>query len=244
MKKVNIKNKLEELQLPLDSFVLGDFDQIGELTAKKMRDPSHPLYRTAGAFFRPNYERGILITGLIKRFEIKSFLEIGFGRGYASFCAAKAMCEMGWDDATVYSVDPRFDQNHLSMLGKSFPREWFNRMSLIQGTIDDAILSLPKVVDLVYIDGDHSYDAVKHDWESVKDRFNKYVLFDDYDPQNTDSNMQVKRFIDELEIEKELVITDRRIFFDDRRLSDSEIEYGQVLVKNPAFDASTFLLDW
>ena len=30
--------------------------------------------------------------------------------------------------------------------------------------------------------------------------------------------------------EKELIIMDRRIFFDDRRIPDDQIDYGQVLV--------------
>jgi len=40
------------------------------------------------------------------------------------------------------------------------------------------------------------------------------------------------------------MIMDRRIFVDDRKLSDAEIDYGQVLIKNPEFDTSQFLLDW
>ena len=50
-----------------------------------------------GCFFRPNYERGILMYYLVRKLEIKSVLEIGFGRGYATFCMAKAMCDHGID---------------------------------------------------------------------------------------------------------------------------------------------------
>ena len=130
------------------------------------------------------------------------------------------------------------------MLSQSFPKEWFGKLNLIKGTINDAIMNLPGPVDLIYIDGDHRYEAVKYDWESVKSKYNKYVLFDDYDPRSTSVDMQVTKFIDELDVEKELIISDRRIFFDDRRIKDEEIDYGQILVKNPAFDTSTFLLDW
>lgn len=244
MKRVHIKDKLAELELPLETMTLGDFDVIGEMTAKKMRSPNDPLYKSVGAFFRPNYERGILINALIRRFEVKTFLEIGFGRGYAALCAAKAMSDMGWDDAAVYSVDPNFDENHLKMLAQSFPREWFNKLNLIKGTVNDAILHMPQSVDLIYIDGDHRYEAVKYDWEAVKGRFKKFVLFDDYDPRSTSPDMQVKKFIDELDVEKELMISDRRIFFDDRRIADDDIEYGQILIKNPDFDTSGFLFDW
>jgi hypothetical protein len=244
MKRVHIKQKLEELECPLESIVLGDFDKIGEYTAKKVRGPDDPLYRSAGAYFRPNYERGILISSLIKRFEIKTFFEIGFGRGYASLCAAKTMCDMGWDDGIIYSVDPKFDENHLKMLASVLPREWFNKLNLIKGTVNDAIHEISGPFDLIYIDGDHRYDAVKHDWNCVKNKFNKFILFDDYDHYNVNPDIQVKRLIDELDLEKELIIGDRRIFFDDRRIADDDIQYGQVLIKNPAFNATTFLTDW
>jgi hypothetical protein len=245
MKRIGIKEKLDQIQCPLSSISLGEFDQIGEFTAKKARSASDPLFKTAGAFFRPNYERGILISSLIKRFEVKSFLEIGFGRGYASLCAARAMCDMGWDDAAVYSVDVKLDENHLKMLTQIFPKEWFGKLNLIQGTINDALIDLPKSVDMVYIDGDHTFEGVQYDWLAIKDRFNKFVLFDDYDPRSTSDGMQVARFIDSLQDEdKELIISDRRIFFDDRRMSDDEIEYGQVLIRNKSFDVSQFLLDW
>ena len=244
MKKTFIKQKLAEIQTPVESISLGEFDQIGELTAKKMRDPKDPLYATAGAFFRPNYERGILISSLIKRFEIKTFFEIGFGRGYASLCAAKTMTDMGWGDASVYSVDPAIDENYLKALSQAFPREWFKKINLIKGNVNDAIMSLPPRVDMVYIDGDHRYEAVKYDWNAVKDRYSKFVLFDDYDDRKLSSDIQVKNLVDEIDAEKELIIGDRRIFFDDRRIADDDIAYGQVLIKHPDFDATDYLVDW
>lgn len=245
MKIIHIKDKLSEINYPLSSITLGDFDVIGEYTAKKMRNQNDPLYKSAGAFFRPNYERGILISSLIKRFECKTFLEIGFGRGYSSLCAAKAMCDMGWDDASVYSVDPNFDQKHLEALATMFPREWFNKLNLIKGTVDDLSENLSSNVDMIYIDGDHRYEAVKHDWSLLKNKFNKFALFDDYDMGEESQQIQVRRFIDELDVEKELVISDRRVFFDDRRIADDKINYGQILVKNQSFNVNNYLLnDW
>lgn len=244
MKHTDIRQKLEELHYPVSSLSLGDFDQIGELTAKKSRHPSDPLYRSAGAFFRPNYERGLLIYALIKRYEIRTMLEIGFGRGYASLCAAKAMTDMGFDDGRVYSVDPNFDENHLKLLGQAFPREWLSKLNLIKGTVNDAVLNIKENVDLIYIDGLHTFEGVKYDWECLKDRYSKFVLFDDFDPSSKSPDMQVARFIDGLDEDKELIRSDRRIFFDDRRIPDEQIDYGQVLVKHPKFDASAFLNDW
>ena len=105
MKKLLIQQKLESMGYSLDNIMLGDFDAIGEFTAKKNRDRSSPLYRKAGCFFRPNYERGILMYHLVKKYNFKSILEIGFGRGYARLCMAKAMCDLNID-GTIKTVDP------------------------------------------------------------------------------------------------------------------------------------------
>ncbi|NBU99057.1 MAG: hypothetical protein EBS19_12760, partial [Spirochaetia bacterium] len=79
----NLAKKLNELGYPLSDISLGKFDYIGEFTAKKQRSPENELFSKAGAFYRPNYERGMLIYALIKKYNIKSYLEIGYGRGYS-----------------------------------------------------------------------------------------------------------------------------------------------------------------
>ena len=85
--------------------------------------------------------------------------------------------------------------------------------------------------DFIYIDGDHRYEAVKRDWENTKDRFNTAILFDDYSERRDIKDVDCGALIDEIEgYDKELIIGDRRIFLDDRGKSDSEIDYGQVLV--------------
>jgi hypothetical protein len=243
MRIVNIKDKLDEIECPVSSLSLGDFDYIGEYTAKKARNPTDPLYKSAGCYFRPNYERGLLFYSLVKRFDVKSFLEIGFGRGYVTFCVAKAMCDVDINDGKIYSVDPKFDENHLKMLGQIFPQNWFQKINLVNGTIDDALRHITAPVDMIYIDGDHRYDAVKHDWECVKDLYTKFVVFDDYDPK-VNAHIQVKQFVDEISLDKELIVSDRRIFSDCRKIADEDMDYGQVLIKHPNFDDSSYLCQW
>jgi len=245
MRRVDIRQKLEEIECPVSGISLGDFDTMGEFTAKKERSASDPLYRRVGRFFRPNYERGILVYHLVKRFEVKRFLEVGFGRGYVSFCAAKAMHDMGWREGKVWSVDPVLDEQHLKNLTQVFPKEWFSHLNLLKGTIDGALQALgPEVsFDMVYVDGDHRADAVRHDWESVRNRFTRFVLFDNYNEEK--AGIEVKGVIDAIEgYEKELVVMDRRMFLDDRGVPDASIDYGQVLVKHPSLDISQFLSDW
>lgn len=246
MKRVHIKQKLEEIDCPVESLSLGDFDYIGEFTAKKNRGKDSPLFNSAGCFFRPNYERGLLIYSLVKRFEVSSFLEIGFGRGYGSFCAAKAMCDKGID-GKIYSIDPTPDEELVKNLTQVFPQEWFEKLNLFKGVLTDAIPKMGDMkFDMVYIDGDHRYEAVMSDWQNIKDRYNKFVLFDDYSDEGN-QDIEVKRFVDDIMPDlynPELIIMDRRVFIDDRGLSDDEINYGQVLVQHPDFKTSDYVMDW
>jgi len=229
MKIIHIKDKLSQLDFPVENLSLGDFDAIGEFTAKKTRSQDSELYRKVGCFYRPNYERGLLIYSLIRKYKIKSYLEIGFGRGYSAFCAAMAMDQAGID-GSITSIDPNFDKNHLENLSKIFPKVWFDKMKFVQARSEEALQSLGNF-DMIYIDGDHTYEAVKKDWSLCQNKWNKVVLFDDYHmPTKNQKDIECAKVIDEIQDDsKELIIMDRRIFFDDRRLSDEEIDYGQVL---------------
>ena len=231
IKRVHIKDKLRDLNLSFEDLNLGNFDHIGEFTAKKSRPPDHPLYKKVGAFFRPNYERGILIYQLIKHYEVESFLEIGFGRGYGAVCAAMAMAHKG--SGKVVTIEPNLNEDFLKYLNEVFPPEWLNRIEFKQGTSQEVLPTLEEDFDFIYIDGDHTYEGVKFDWEHTKDKYNTLLLFDDYHmPTKNDNNaIQCAHLIDQIDDKsKELIIMDRRLFLDDRGYSDEEIDYGQVLL--------------
>jgi predicted O-methyltransferase YrrM len=231
--RVHIVDKLKEMGfIPGENLSLGNFDQIGELTARKSRHPSNSFYHTSGFFFRPNYERGLLIYSMIKHLKVESFLEIGFGRGYVSLCAAMAMSENGFGKIT--SVDPNFDQDHLKRLNDSYPDEWFPRLQCVQGKSQDFLKGddCQERYDLIFIDGDHRYESVKEDWELCEKKMGHAIIFDDYHmPQVDEADIEVANVVDGIVgYKKELIILDRRIFVDDRKIPDDEINYGAVMI--------------
>lgn len=235
MKIVHIKTKLAQLGVDWRTINLGEWDDIGELAAKKRRDPSNPLFSRCGSFFRPSYERGILIYHLIRIFRMSSFIEVGFGRGFASLCAAKAFHDMGVKGRVV-SIDLNFDQNFLKALQQMFPVDWFKMMELFQGPSAQVLQQVQGEFDFAYIDGDHSKDGTLSDWTMLKDRTKFCVLFDDYHlPTKIDGGIQCREAIDSIDFEKEgwqvpeMIRLDRRLFSDDRGCSDEEIDYGQCL---------------
>jgi len=235
MRTVNIKHKLEEMGVAVDGIIMGDFDYIGEYTAKRNRRPDDPNYKRYGAYYRSNYERGILIYYLIRQFNLTSMLEIGFGRGYATFCAAKAFYDAGIGGKIV-TVDPALNEEYIKNLQHVLPQELFTYINFYKGPSQEVLSQIDGSFDLVYIDGDHSYQATKHDWEKTKDRYNKFLLFDDYHmPSKEDKGtIQCSQLIDEIDDpSKELIIMDRRMFIDDRFLADDKIDYGQVLLTKP-----------
>lgn len=242
MRTVRIDKKLEEMGVAVDGIVMGDFDYIGEFTAKRDRKPGDENYKKYGAFFRANYERGILIYYLIRQYNLTSMLEIGFGRGYSTFCAAKAFHDAGFQGKIV-TVDPNFDERYLNALQSVFPKEWFSMITFSRGMSHDVVPQVEGNFDLVYIDGDHSYAGTKLDWEMTKNKWNKFVLFDDYHlPSKDDPGINCAKLIDEIDDPtKELIIMDRRLFFDCRRFTDEQVDYGQVLLTKPGVSRDN---DW
>ena len=62
----DIKQFLDELEVVIgEEIYMGDFDIMGFNLASKIRDRDEENYKTKGAVFRPNFERGILLHSLI-----------------------------------------------------------------------------------------------------------------------------------------------------------------------------------
>jgi len=251
MDTILITDKLRSLGINPNDIVLGDFDFIGEFTAKKLRAPSDKFYKSS-AFFRPNYERGILIYYLILSGGITSYLEVGYGRGYSAICAAKAFYDMGIRESCVHTIDPQFEnpevRKSMSELSGVFSNELLSLIYCHSGKSEVVIpklLEKQKKWDFVYIDGDHTAAGVSSDWNLLKDAYSKYLLFDDYhEPEDAHTDIDCARVIDEIPLSNDVAVEyikmDRVLFPDERHLHrDSSkitmdplerLKYGQVLL--------------
>jgi predicted O-methyltransferase YrrM len=231
---LNIKDYFRQHEIDLDQISLGEFDQVGEYTAKRTRDPGSELFKRVGAFFKPNLERAILMTSLAKKHRLSSYLEVGFGRGYSAICMAKAFHEMG-NDGKVMVVEPNVDDNFMNAISQVFPQEWLAHIQIARGKSQDILPQLKDSYDIVYIDGDHSKEAVTSDWNNLKDRWSCFCLLDDWHEElDTDPGIQVHEALADVVQPDgttcELIKMDRRIFPDDRGWSDEQVKYGQLLL--------------
>ena len=251
MKIVHIKDKLAELGVSIEDICLGDFDQIAELTAKRTRSPNDPLYKTVGCYYRSNYERGCLVYYLVKQYGFKSFLEVGTGRGYVTFCVAKAFYDMGVK-GKILTMDIAADENFFKQLQNVFQREWFENITFVKGPSQAVLAQLnekDEKFDFAYIDADHSFEGTKADWEGTKGLVDKCVLMDDFHlPSKDDPGIKCADFINTINEdvegynEKELIILDRRIFQDCRGIKDEDMNYGQILLTKKSLVRDT--CDW
>jgi hypothetical protein len=132
-------------------------------------------------------------------------------------------------------IEPNLDNNHMELLSKMYPPDWMRRIQVARGKSSDILPKLQDNYDLIFIDGDHTKDAVRADWEGLKDKWSCFCLLDDWMmDKGTDAGIQVHEALEECElpsdVRSELIVMDRRIFIDDRQWPDEKIRYGQLLL--------------
>ena len=235
---VEISDVLKDLEVEIGTDIhMGDFDVLGWQLAAKLRDKNSDGYKNHGALFRPNYERGILIYSLIQKKGLVNVLEIGFGRGYVTACSACAIHGKGISGA-VTTVDPYHDQQKLDQFKSAINPSVMSMVNInpVQKTSDEFFSSLDAETrfDLIFIDGDHRYDAVANDYKNaVKFIDRGYIVMDDYHmPTKVDKDIDVANFVDTLppEVNRKLILTDRLLFNDDRGRTAAGLDYGMVLI--------------
>jgi hypothetical protein len=162
-----------------------------------------------------NYERGMLLYGLISKYKPKTILEIGRAQGYSTMCMAWALCE-NKIDGKIISVDHLSYENSIEWLidwdgeiktekkstkqiwSKYAKSDWLEKIIPLTCFSDELLEKedLPKF-DFGFIDGHHIYEGVLCDFNIFLKNSNKkfHCLFDDY---IDDENARMKQAIDEL----------------------------------------------
>lgn len=151
------------------------------------------FYHLAQLFHSSNLNHGIIsatirqaayLFGLARTMPAKKVIEIGRYKGGTTLVLGAAMSQSG----QFWSIDLGRKQGRLEHAGPSFDemlQQQLDRMSLthVQLLVGDSrtIEVDTGEVDLVFIDGDHSYEGVKNDFERFgrRVRVGGAVLFDD-----------------------------------------------------------------
>lgn len=168
-----------------------------------------------------------LLYGLVRSGKPEIVVEIGSARGRSACFMGMALKENG--AGKLYAIDPHTrtawnDDDSVDtyevLLRNVETLGLQSHVEVLRETSDHVARNWSMPIDLLFIDGDHSYDGVKHDWELFSPFVRQFggVIFHDTlwdlrpDPKYARSDMGVPRFVEELRRKGYPVITVDRDF--------------------------------
>lgn len=154
-----------------------------------------------------------LLYGLVRSMKPEICVEIGSARGKSACHIGMALKENG--HGRLYAIDPHEptdwnDTNSVDTfeicLRNISTLELSEQVIVIRSHSEDAARDWDRPIDLIFIDGDHSYEGVKRDWELFVPHVKPFgiVVFHDtmWDlppyQMRARADMGVPRFVDEL----------------------------------------------
>jgi hypothetical protein len=245
MKKVDVIEYIESLGVKLPP--LEEFWKLGDSTALWTNKDNQ--------FVRLNYYRGPLLYALVAKYKPKTVLEFGTAKGYATLCMAWAMDDFGID-GKIYTLDtispnqridtpikkennvPSIESTSVNDIWKEIAKpKWIQRIIPLTGMSSEIMkkIDLPKF-EMAYIDADHFYKGVKHDFYSfLKCAAEKFgVLFDDYIQKD---GFGVKKLIDE-DVSKNFNVTLIHTDLEGNLKKYTDSDYGMCWIHTDSLNKS------
>jgi len=188
-----------------------------------------PRYRLSTGDFRSGLGQSAwLLHGLVRSLRPDVVVEIGSARGWSTCHIALALREnvcgrlyavdphaaTEWNDAGDARASLPALRRHLAQTGLG---PW---VEIVRMTSADAAKDWVRPIDLLFIDGDHSYAGVKADWELFSPHLSRFgvAVFHDacWDQRRDDplfrADMGVPRFLEELRSRGYPIVTIDRDF--------------------------------
>lgn len=164
-------------------------------------------------FWRPSYiaqsawlEHIPFAFWLVDTLQPRKIVELGshYGSSYFSFCQAVAKLDL---DTKCYAVDTWGGDVHAGQYGEEVYQQvsehnqqhYSDFSSLVRSTFDQALEHFPQSsIDLLHIDGLHTLDAVRHDFESWLPKLSDRAVVIMHDTNVRERGFGVFQLMDEL----------------------------------------------
>jgi len=165
-------------------------------------------------FFSGVGDSAWVIYGLVRALKPAVCVEIGSARGKSACFIAQALQEN--DKGKLYAIDPHnvnawndvgSEDTFGVMSGNLRKLNLSHRVEIVRKTSTVAAVEWNVPIDLLFIDGDHTYEGVRNDWDLFSPHLTKFgvALFHDtiwevaeVDEQFRRKNMGVPSFVEEL----------------------------------------------
>jgi predicted O-methyltransferase YrrM len=163
-----------------------------------------------------------LLYGLARSIKPKVCVEIGSARGKSACAVGLALLRNG--AGKLYAIDPHAptewndseSTDSFAIITEHLRKAGVDHyVQIVRQTSTEAAKGWSHPIDLIFIDGDHSYEGVKADWDLFVPHVSPFgvVVFHDTlwdlrpDPKLSRADMGVPRFVDELRATGYPVIT-------------------------------------
>jgi predicted O-methyltransferase YrrM len=139
---------------------------------------------------------------IVRRKQPETIVDLGVDYGYSTFCFA--IPQIG----TVYGIDSfegdicAGERDTYEYVIKKQKELDLNNIEIIKGFFDDVVKTWDKSIDILHIDGLHTYEAVKNDFEKWSPYVKESGIILMHDTMVDDPKFGVGRFFKEITLPK------------------------------------------